>query len=353
MQYGGLRVKRDSTGSIRAIDLFSGPGGLTTGLKQAGFSVVGAVEFEPVACETYAINHPEVKLLSEDIRQVDPFVFMKALNLQQGELELLAGCPPCQGFSTIGTRNRRKDDERNDYVFQMLRFIEAFLPKTIMMENVPGLYKDDRMRVVEERLRELDYSFEMAVLNAADYGVPQRRRRMIMLCSKVGDLRVDRDTSSMTPVVVRDVLAGLPAPGATSDPIHKIMEQRSGRVMKMISLIPHDGGSRKDLPPELQLDCHKRTDGFKDVYGRMAWDKPSPTITGGCSSPSKGRFLHPEEDRTITLREAALLQTFPSDYIFSLRGGKSRVAVMIGDALPPVFIRHHASVIAKHLAEAV
>jgi DNA (cytosine-5)-methyltransferase 1 len=341
---------KNQSRAFRAIDLFSGPGGLTTGLKQAGFKVVGAVEFESVACETYAINHPEVNLLAEDIRQIDPVIFMEALNLKSGELELLAGCPPCQGFSTIGTRNRKKDDERNDYVFQMLRFIEAFLPKTIMMENVPGLYKDDRMVSVEKRLRELGYSFEMTVLNTADYGVPQRRRRMIMLCSKLGDLPVDEDTSAISPVTVRDVLAGLPHPDATPDPLHKVMEKRSERVMKMISLIPHDGGSRNSLPPELQLDCHKHTDGFKDVYGRMAWDRPSPTITGGCSSPSKGRFLHPEEDRTITLREAALLQTFPPDYTFSLKGGKSRVAVMIGDALPPVFIRHHASSIAEHLA---
>lgn len=334
---------------MTAIDLFSGPGGLTTGLKQAGFKVIGAVEFEPVACETYGLNHPEVKLVQEDIRRVEPKDLMKKLGIKQGELGLLAGCPPCQGFSTIGTRNRKKDDERNDYVFQMLRFIEAFLPKTIMMENVPGLFKDDRMKIVEKRLRALGYSFDMAVLNAADYGAPQRRRRMIMLCSQLGELPVDKDTSGITPMTVRDALAGLPAPGSTNDPIHKIMEQRSDRVMKIISLIPHDGGSRNALPPELQLDCHKRSDGFKDVYGRMAWDKPSPTITGGCSSPSKGRFLHPEEDRTITLREAALLQTFPKNYVFSLRGGKSRVAVMIGDALPPTFIKFHAGNILKHL----
>lgn len=334
---------------LKAIDLFSGPGGLTEGLKQADFDVVGAIEFEPVACETYKLNHPEVKLLPDDIRQVDPSVFMRELGLKKGELDLLAGCPPCQGFSTIGTRNRKKDDERNDYVFQMVRFIEAFLPKTIMMENVPGLYKDDRMIVVRERLLELGYSFDMAILNAADYGVPQRRRRMIMLCSKLGDLEVDKNTSDISPVTVRDALAGLARPGTTDDPIHKVMEQRSERVMSMISLVPHDGGSRKDLPTEYQLECHKRTNGFKDVYGRMAWDRPSPTITGGCSSPSKGRFLHPEEDRTITLREAALLQTFPPNYKFSLRGGKSRVAVMIGDALPPTFIKFHASKIVKHL----
>lgn len=335
--------------NFTAIDLFSGPGGLTTGLKQAGFKVIGAIEFESVACETYRINHPEVTLMQEDIRQVEPSEFMKKLGMQQGELDLLAGCPPCQGFSTIGTRNRRKDDERNDYVFQMIRFIEAFIPKTIMMENVPGLYKDERMVVVRKRLIELGYSFDMAVLNAVDFGVPQRRSRMIMLCSKLGNLDVYKKPSGISKVTVRDTLAGLASPDTTDDPIHKVMEQRSERVMKMISLVPHDGGSRKDLPEEYMLECHKRTNGFKDVYGRMAWDRPSPTITGGCSSPSKGRFLHPEEDRTITLREAALLQTFPPDYNFSLRGGKSRVAVMIGDALPPKFIKFHAVKILEHL----
>ena len=114
-------------------------------------------------------------------------------------------------------------------------------------------------------------------------------------------------------------------------------------------MIPKDGGSRTDLSEEYQLECHKRTNGFKDVYGRMAWDKPAPTITGGCNNPSKGRFLHPEEDRVITLREAALLQTFPVNYKFSFRSGKAGVATMIGNALPPAFIEFHARNIIEHL----
>lgn len=335
---------------MKAIDLFSGPGGLTTGLKDAGFHVVGAIEFEPVASETYRLNHPEVSLLEEDIREVDPVEFVSSIGLAVGELDLLAGCPPCQGFSTIGTRNRKKDDDRNNYVFQMLRFVEALRPKTVMMENVPGLAKDDRMDIVRERLEGMGYSFDLKVLNAADYGVPQRRRRMIMLCSQFGGLKVNTDTSEIRMQTVFDAIGGLPSPDDTPDPLHKVMEKRSSRIMEMISLIPHDGGSRKDLPDEFQLECHKNTDGFKDVYGRMAWSKPSPTITGGCASPSKGRFLHPIEDRTITLREAALLQTFPARYEFSMGGGKSRVAVMIGDALPPRFIQFHANEIYSHLA---
>jgi DNA (cytosine-5)-methyltransferase 1 len=114
-------------------------------------------------------------------------------------------------------------------------------------------------------------------------------------------------------------------------------------------LVPKNGGSRTDLPSKYQLKCHKKTKGFKDVYGRMWWDKPSPTITGGCSQPSKGRFLHPEENRSITLREAALLQTFPKDYRFSLKAGRQGVATMIGNALPPAFIQFHASRLLRHL----
>lgn len=340
---------------IRAIDLFSGSGGLTEGLKQAGFNVVGAIEYEATACETYKMNHPEVDLAADDIKNVEPAEYMRRLGLKRGELELLAGCPPCQGFSTIGTRNRgNKNDERNDYIFQVLRFAQAFFPKTIMVENVPALAKDWRIEEVQKELREMGYgSIELKVLNAAEYGVPQSRRRMILLCSRLGKLKVAERKGKIKLNTVRSAIGKLPVPGNSGDPLHDYPEKRTDKVMTMISLIPKDGGSRTDLGEEWQLECHKKISGFKDVYGRMAWDKPSPTMTGGCSNPSKGRFLHPEQDRTITLREAALLQTFPKKYKFSLRSGKQGVAVMIGNALPPKLIKHHATAIAKHLAEAV
>jgi DNA (cytosine-5)-methyltransferase 1 len=136
-----------------------------------------------------------------------------------------------------------------------------------------------------------------------------------------------------------------------NDPLHDFPETRSERVKALIRLIPRDGGSRMDLGDEHQLDCHRRCDGFSDVYGRMAWNKVSPTITGGCCNPSKGRFLHPTRDRNITLREAALLQTFPPSYFFSLRRGKFATAQMIGNALPPEFIRRHGVVIRQHLTQ--
>jgi DNA (cytosine-5)-methyltransferase 1 len=334
-----------------AIDLFSGAGGLTQGLKQAGFNVVGAVENHPTYAESYKLNHPKTNLKLNDITKIDPLEYAKELGLKVGELDLLAGCPPCQGYSTIGTRNRgKKNDPRNELVYEVLRFALAFQPKTIMMENVPALNNDARLKHLVDELEALGYKVDHKVLKMTNYGVPQGRRRMIMLASRLDDITVvSQELDSDKMKTVRDAIAFLPAEGDNTDPLHDTTDNRSDKVKKLITMIPKDGGSRTDLGDEYQLECHKRTTGFRDVYGRMAWDKPSPTITGGCNNPSKGRFLHPEENRVITLREAALLQTFPKDYKFSFKSGKTGVAMMIGNALPPTFIEFHARNILGHL----
>jgi DNA (cytosine-5)-methyltransferase 1 len=334
-----------------AIDLFSGAGGLTQGLKQAGFNVVGAVESVKTYADSYILNHPETNLKQMDITRIDPVEYAKELGLKPGDLDLLAGCPPCQGYSTIGTRNRgQRNDPRNELVYEVLRFAVAFQPKTIMMENVPALDKDERLQKLVGELERIGYNIDHKVLKMSHYGVPQARRRMILLASRFGDIEVvkqELDTSKMS--TVRDAISFLPMVGESGDPLHDMTEKRSDKIKKFISMVPKDGGSRTDLAEEFQLECHKKTTGFKDVYGRMAWDKPSPTITGGCISPSKGRFLHPEEDRSITLREAALLQTFPKDYKFSFASGKHGIAMMIGNALPPKFIEFHARILSRHL----
>jgi len=341
-------------GKRTAIDLFCGAGGLTQGLKQAGFNVVGAVEFHPTYAESFKLNHPKTNLKLSDITKIDPIEWAKEIGLKQGELDLLAGCPPCQGYSTIGTRNRgKKNDPRNELVYEVLRFAIALKPKTIMMENVPALANDARLQSLREQLEELGYKIDVKVLKMTHYGVPQNRRRMIMLGSRYDDIEVvkqEMDARKMR--TVRDAISVLPPASADliDDPLHIADEKRrSDKVKKLISLVPKNGGSRTDLPEEYQLECHKRTTGFRDVYGRMAWDQPSPTITGGCNNPSKGRFLHPEENRVITLREAALLQTFPKDYKFSFKSGKGGVAMMIGNALPPTFIEFHARSLRGHL----
>jgi DNA (cytosine-5)-methyltransferase 1 len=331
-----------------AIDLFSGCGGLTLGLKQAGFRVVGAVEIDPLAVETYKANHKRVIVWEKDITKIPAVEVMRRLNIERGQLDLLAGCPPCQGFSTITTLNGRiGKDERNDLIFQYLRFVRAMRPKAVMMENVPKLAKNWRSKKLLAELRKLGYIVKHGIHDAADYGVPQRRRRFILVGGHGKEIPFGKIARKKP--TVRDAFARLGMRRAKTDILHNLLEQRSDVVMTRIRAIPKNGGSRLALGVENQLACHDKCDGFKDVYGRMAWDDVSPTITGGCFNPSKGRFLHPTKNRAISMREAALLQSFPADYFFSIRRGKSPVAQMIGNALPPEFIRRHASAVFHRL----
>jgi len=325
-----------------AIDLFSGCGGLSLGLKQAGFHVQAAIEIDSKAQETYKLNHTDVLLYGQDIRTIDPVNVMQELNLKPGDLDLLAGCPPCQGFSRLRTRNQRASagDPRNKLVKDFFRFAKAMLPKCIMMENVPALINDTRFKRSCEELKILGYTCSVNILDAADYRVPQRRRRLILLASRVHTPAIAE--KAISKVTVRQALLGIGSPETSSDPLHAMTEQRSIPVRKLIALIPKNGGSRSDLPPELVLQCHKNNNGFNDVYGRMRWDDVAPTITSGCNNPSKGRFLHPHANRAITLREAAILQGFPHTYQFIPAHGKEAIALMIGNALPPPFIAAHA-----------
>lgn len=334
-----------------AIDLFSGCGGLTLGLKQAGFRVIGAVEIDSLAVETYQANHKRVVVWDRDICKLSVVEVMRSLKIKPGELDLLAGCPPCQGFSTMTTLNGSYivDDPRNDLVFQFMRFVRRLRPKAIMMENVPGLAKDRRIKKVLAELEKLGYECTTDVLNAAHYGVPQRRRRFILLAGR--RQKIPFAPQARCQPVVRTAFAML-GKRSKNDPLHNYKVRRTQKVMDRIRLIPANGGSRLDLGEKQQLECHKGFDGFRDIYGRMSWDDVAPTITTGCFNPSKGRFLHPTKHRAITLREAALLQTFPRSYYFSLNRGRIRAAEMIGNALPPDFIRRHALQILAALEKA-
>jgi DNA (cytosine-5)-methyltransferase 1 len=331
------------------VDLFCGAGGLTRGLVDAGFGVVGAVEVDGLAAETYATNFPNVTLWDEDIREIQATHFAAELDLEPGDLDLLAACPPCEGFSTMRTLNGHapSDDIRNDLVLQLRRFIRVMRPKTVLVENVPALASDPRLRTLVRALGGLGYISRCDVLNAADFGVPQRRRRMLLVASRLGSLPARPTHSRRT--TVRDWIEHLPKAGFSGDPLHDHGEVRSPKVAALIRRIPKDGGGRIDLPQDMQLDCHIKCDGFRDVYGRMAWNDLAPTITSGFVNPSKGRFLHPSENRTITLREGAALQTFPPSHIFSLSRGKYPAAEMIGNALPPLMVRAQAIAVAAHL----
>jgi DNA (cytosine-5)-methyltransferase 1 len=330
-----------------AVDLFCGAGGLSEGLRQAGYDVIGAVELDALACRTYRLNHKRVKLWQTDITRLSGATMMNALKLRPGELDLLAACPPCQGFSTMRTKNgtRWNRDPRNDLIFDVLRIIRSMKPMSVMLENVPRLAESRRYVAFRKGLESMGYRVKWDVLNTVDFAVPQSRRRLVLLASRLGE--PEFAAKAVSHRTVRDFIGELTPPERSRDPLHNYSILRSKKIEDLIRKIPRNGGSRMALGPKNQLPCHRRLEGFWDVYGRMAWDKPAPTITGGCINPSKGRFLHPRAHRAITLREAALLQTFPRTYRFPMDQGRYSVALLIGNALPPEFIRRHAAAMRK------
>jgi DNA (cytosine-5)-methyltransferase 1 len=341
-------------GRLEAIDLFAGAGGLTLGLQSAGFKVVAAVELDPLAAAAYAENHPEVEFFREDIRLIDPLAVAEKCGLETETLALVAGCPPCQGFSSMRTLNgaRRVKDPRNALIDDYVRFVRVLRPRAILMENVPGLARDSGFSQALDELEKLGYPAKQGirVLNAADYRVAQRRRRLVLVSAREGVIPFPEPVTPRR--TVRDVIGALPRAGKSGDELHDLPENRTPAIRKLIQEIPKNGGSRGDVEDGHKLACHDSFDGFRDVYGRMSWDDVAPTITTGCFNPSKGRFLHPEHNRAITMREAALLQGFPARYKFPLRRGKSGVAELIGNALPPPFVKAHAQQIRKHLLSA-
>ena len=319
---------------------------MTLGLKKAGYDVIGAIENDGLAVETYRLNHPEVIIEPRNIQSVNAEAFARRVLHGRQRLDLLAACPPCQGFSSVRTLKTAtsRADARNRLVFQILRFVRAFKPRAVLFENVPGLEKDWRFARFRLELKKLGYSVKHRIEDAAEYGVAQRRRRLLLVAilgKRVG--LTDFVTRKVPRVTVREALRPLALARPQADPLHDYTERRSATVMKRIRSIPKDGGSRRDLGRARQLPCHQHSSGFYDVYGRLAWDDVAPTITGGCINPSKGRFLHPTENRAITLREAALLQSFPMSYRFSLRRGRYAVAEMIGNALPPKVVQRQAA----------
>ena len=329
-----------------ALDLFCGCGAVTEGVKRSGFRVVAAVDFDAVACASYRLNHPEVHLVQEDIREVDPAEFKGML---AGEpLELLIVCAPCQPFSS--QNRKRAEDVRSQLILQGLRFAEALSPRAIFFENVPGLVASTNAPILFELKRgltALGYALSAPHrVNAADYGVPQRRNRCVMIATK------DRDLPDIPPPVtpagnriqVRDAIGDLPAlacgEATQDDPLHRA-RTHSALSRARMRHIPKDGGSRFSLPEELELRCHKGHSGHPDVYGRMSWGDVAPTLTTGCTDITRGRFMHPRDDRAITLREAARLQTFGDNYRFA--GTSGDVARQIGNAVPVLLVENLAS----------
>lgn len=330
----------------KAIDLFAGCGGLSEGLRHAAFHVIHAVEILETARSTYKLNHSSTTV-DTDIRMVNADDILHKHALLPGELDLLAACPPCQGFSAIRTKNQKAaDDERNDLIFEVSRLASTLLPKAILIENVPQIIQDYRFDKFVSILKEKGYAVNYGVLDAQNFSVPQRRKRMILIACRLGNIPIPQD--SRRKITVREAIGKLPP--SDSDHhirLHNMRQQLSAIVQQRINLIKKN---RCELPRELVLKCHiKYSSGFKDVYGRMSWDDVSPTITRSSHNPSKGRFIHPSENRGLTLFEALLLQGFPPHFRFPENIGIGKIASMIGEAVPPPMAQAQAEHIHKYL----
>jgi DNA (cytosine-5)-methyltransferase 1 len=321
-----------------AIDLFAGAGGATSGLRAAGFKVIYAVELDKYAAESYRLNHPRVDLAVDDLHDVDPARVLRRLRLEPGELSMLKACPPCQSYSTLGKGD--VSDERNDLVATIADWIATFRPAAFVLENVTGLRNDARLERVVRRARRMSYGVRQYVVDAAAFGVPQRRRRLIVVGVKgLPASRFPPDLTSVLPDgfgspwrTAGDVLVHAGSLQVADDDLDR-SRQSSPAVVERIKAIPL-GGSRADLPRKHRLRCHadiERT-AATSVYGRIRPTEPAPTMTTRCTTPACGRFIHPFEHRGLTLREAALIQTFPDDYKFA--GGYDCIERQIGNAVP-------------------
>ncbi|MGQ9366510.1 DNA cytosine methyltransferase [Azospirillum sp. ST 5-10] len=320
-----------------AVDLYSGSGAVTAALKRRRFRVVAAVDSDPVACRTYRLNHPRIRMIQDDIRRVDP-ADIRERDLGGKDLDLLVVCAPCQPFSS--QNRKRGHDDRSQLILQAGRFAEVLKPRLIFFENVPGLAAHASLLAeLREALGPQYVLGEPQRIDAADYGVPQRRVRCIMLAAR--GVAPPELPPPITPkgkrVSVQQAighLRSLKAGEKDADDVLHAARHHQEIALRRLAAIPKNGGSRSSLPPELELACHVGVgkQKFSDVYGRMRWNDVAPTLTTGCTDITRGRFAHPEDDRAITPREASLLQTFPPDYRFT--GTSSDIQTQIGNAVP-------------------
>jgi DNA (cytosine-5)-methyltransferase 1 len=323
---------------IQAVDLFCGAGGLTAGLIKAGIDVPAGYDLEGACSYAYSSNNGST-FVQKDVAGVTR---EEILNwYQPGRLRLLAGCAPCQPFSTYNQGKDATQDKKWPLLYQFSRLIKESAPELVTMENVPDVTKHQVYQDFVKNLGELGYYVWEERVRCEIYGLPQIRRRHVLLASKLGPIELIPATHTENYVSVREAIANkaiLAAGEANSDdPLHATQNLSVLNLQRIKASLP--GGTWKDWPEHLRAKCHNKPSGksYVGVYGRMEWDAPSPTITTLCYGYGNGRFGHPEQDRALSLREASILQSFPDDYSFQPESEKvnfKAVGKMIGNAVP-------------------
>jgi len=338
---------------IVAVDLFCGAGGLAYGLRSAGLEVAAGVDLDPRCRFPFEANC-DADFVHKDVAQVTADDLAEWFN--GADVRVLAGCAPCQPFSTY-SQSRKSEDERWKLLESFRDLALASLPEIVTMENVVGLAAREVWWSFTEALRGAGYHVVWDEVRCADFGVPQRRKRLVLLASRLGPIELPIPTHANKAVTVREVIAKLPPIVAgnvpAEDPLH-VASRLSVTNMKRMKA-SRAGGTWRDWPEALRAACHMKKTGesYPAVYGRMEWDKPAPTITTQCYGFGNGRFGHPDQDRAISLREAAILQSFPASYRFVEKGRDASfrgLGILIGNAVPPKLAQAVGATIVRHVA---
>lgn len=324
---------------IEAVDLFCGVGGLSYGLQTAGIKIRGGYDID-AACQYPYEHNIGATFFHKSVADVSSKDIEKRYRL--GGVRLLAGCAPCQPFSTYSNGRESTTDPKWPLLYQFARLIKAVRPELVTMENVPNVVRHEVYQDFVRTLRKMEYEVWAETVKCQNYGLPQTRTRHVLLASRLGPIKLIDPTHKDTPRTVREVIGHLPAISAGDtylpDPLHKAAGMTEVNLARIKA--SRQGGTWRDWPEELVAECHRKKSGktFPGVYGRMSWDAPSPTMTTQCYGFGNGRFGHPDQNRAISLREAALLQSFPETYQFVESGSEiafTSVGRMIGNAVPP------------------
>ena len=331
--------------NLQAIDFFCGAGGLTYGLRTAGIHVLAGIDNDKLCKATFEKNNKGTIFLERDITKYSPVSFKQDLKIKRNNDNMIfAACAPCQFWSNIYT-NREKSESTRSLILDFQKFVHYFKPGFVVVENVPGILSKKPMELFIRSLEKNKYYMEYSIIDMSLYGVPQKRKRFTLIASRISKISLPEPKGKQ--LTVRNVLGkanGFPQTKAgTKDATNFLhsTSQLSKKNIQRLKMTKKNGGNRSTWANKkrFQLPCYSiKKNIFSDTYARMWWDKPSPTITTRFISISNGRFGHPEENRGISLREGATLQTFPKKYEF-IGASMVSTAKMIGNAVPPKFAR--------------